>query len=171
MLAVRDLEELLMVYSVNIIFAKTEKRKRQAIRDQAMIYLMAYAGLRGREIVALNWEDIILHKRSGTVIVRDGNSRVVKFNSETKGVVSYWRDITGAGAGSCAVFIGKQGRITTRTVQRRVEMIGRQVGIDVTPHDLRETFARRLLVKNVPLMAVQQLLGHARTETTARYVQ
>ena len=152
----------------NIKFATTVARKRQAVRDQAMIYLMIYAGLRGGEIAALNWEDIRIHERSGTVAIV--GERVVPLNTELRRVVSCWRDIIGVSAGSCAVFIGKQGRITTRTVQRRVEDIGRQVGIDVSPRDLRVIFARRLLDRTVPLDRVQKLLGHARVESTARYV-
>lgn len=36
-------------------------------------------------------------------------------------------------------------------------------------HDLRHTFASRLVVAGVPLRAVQILLGHKRIETTLRY--
>jgi len=36
-------------------------------------------------------------------------------------------------------------------------------------HDLRHTFASRLVMAGVPLRAVQTLLGHKRMETTLRY--
>src|SRR6202521_3099723 len=36
-------------------------------------------------------------------------------------------------------------------------------------HDLRHTFASRLVIAGVPLRAVQMLLGHKRIETTLRY--
>lgn len=36
-------------------------------------------------------------------------------------------------------------------------------------HDLRHTFASRLVVAGVPLRAVQVLMEHKRTETTLRY--
>ena len=36
-------------------------------------------------------------------------------------------------------------------------------------HDLRHTFASRLVMAGVPLRAVQALMGHKRIETTLRY--
>src|SRR5215472_2264905 len=36
-------------------------------------------------------------------------------------------------------------------------------------HDLRHTFASRLVMAGVPLRAVQVLMGHKRIETTLRY--
>ena len=62
-------------------------------------------------------------------------------------------------------------RISARLVQRRVAEIGRVCGIPVSPHDLRHTFAKRMLDDGAPLTVVSKLLGHSRLETTARYVQ
>lgn len=36
-------------------------------------------------------------------------------------------------------------------------------------HDLRHTVATRLVEKGVPLPVVQEILGHAKIETTMRY--
>ena len=40
---------------------------------------------------------------------------------------------------------------------------------DVHVHDLRHTFASRLVMKRVPLFEVQKLLGHSSMKMTARY--
>ena len=40
----------------------------------------------------------------------------------------------------------------------------------VTPHDLRRTYARRLYDDGVPLVAIQQNLGHADVKTTLGYL-
>ena len=39
----------------------------------------------------------------------------------------------------------------------------------ITTHDLRRTFATRLLAKNVDIVAVKNLMGHANVSTTAKY--
>jgi integrase/recombinase XerD len=41
----------------------------------------------------------------------------------------------------------------------------------VHPHVLRHTFARSLLDKGVDLVTVQQLMGHKRVDSTARYTK
>jgi site-specific recombinase XerD len=72
------------------------------------------------------------------------------------------------------MFVGKGGeRVSTRLVQKRVEALRQAAGLDktVTPHALRHTFAKRLLDGGAPLTVVGKLLGHARLDTTARYVQ
>ena len=157
--------------------ARTEAWQRQALRDQAMIALMVYAGLREGEVVALDAADVEISERKGRVVVRSGKGekrREVPLNSECRKAVKTWMEYSGEGP----LFIGKSGgravqrrALTVRAVQRRVAEIGRAAGLVVTPHDLRHTFAKRALDGGAPLTVVSKLLGHARLETTARYVQ
>jgi site-specific recombinase XerD len=40
----------------------------------------------------------------------------------------------------------------------------------IMPHTLRHTFATHLTLRGVPIIIVQQLLGHADLKTTMRYL-
>ena len=40
---------------------------------------------------------------------------------------------------------------------------------NLTPHDLRRTFATRLLAAGHDIVTVQRAMGHANVQTTARY--
>jgi len=42
--------------------------------------------------------------------------------------------------------------------------------VQVKPHDLRRTYARRLYDAGVDLVAIQQNLGHTSLQTTLRYI-
>jgi len=154
--------------------ATTGHWKWQAVRDQSMIALMLYAGLREAEVAALDWSDVQIGERKGKVIIRRGKGdkkRETPLNSEARRALNCWKELQGEQG---AVFVGKFGeRISTRLVQKRVEALRRAAGLDekVTPHALRHTFAKRLLDAGTPLTVVSKLLGHARLETTARYVQ
>ncbi|MHB0922662.1 MAG: tyrosine-type recombinase/integrase [Bellilinea sp.] len=154
--------------------ATTAAWQKQAARDQAMFALMRQCGLRVGELVALNLEDITLGERSGSVVIRRGKGdkrRVVPLNSEARLVLGRWLDLRGPGGSGEPVFNGKgTTRLTTRTVERRVADIGRMAGVDITPHQLRHTFLKRMVENGVPVTDAQTLAGHSRIETTRRYL-
>ena len=155
--------------------AQTDHWRWQAVRDQAIVALMLYAGLREFEICALNVEDIQIGERKGRVIIWQGKGkkkREVPLSIETRRALLLWIEVAQRDKGT--LFLGKGGnRISTRLVQKRVEAIRRAADLDsdVTPHALRHTFAKRLLDAGNPLTVVSKLLGHSRLDTTARYVQ
>jgi len=153
--------------------AKTEHWTRQALRDQAIIALMVFAGMREGEVVDLNLGDIELGERSGRAVIwlgKGGKKREIPLGREARNALRAWIKERGDAAG--ALFDGKNSmRISTRLIQRRVAEIGRKAGVEVTPHMLRHTFAKRLVDGNKPLTVVAKLLGHKRLDTTARYVK
>ena len=71
-----------------------------------------------------------------------------------------WFTYCGNDRDSCIKEIGK----------RSYKAILRKAGIaDFTWHDLRHAFASSLVMRKVPILEVQQLLGHADLRMTLRY--
>lgn len=66
----------------------------------------------------------------------------------------------------CPGFEGSRSRGWRRWFEDAVEKAGIH---NFRWHDLRHTFASRLVMAGVPFRAVQMLLGHERIETTLRY--
>ena len=152
--------------------AQSDHWRWQATRDQAVLALMLYAGLREGEVVALDLADIEIGVRKGRVTVHGGKTgyRRVPLSKEARRALTLWLDARAPGAG--ALFQSKRAkRMSRRAVIHRVVEIGRLADLKVTPHDLRHTCAKRMLDEGTPLTVVRKVLGHARLETTARYVQ
>jgi site-specific recombinase XerD len=146
------------------------------LRNIAMVSMMARAGLRVSEVVGLDVGDVEIRERSGWATIRQGKGlkeRQVPLSLRCR------RDLTSYLAerpdnGRMALFISRrQERLTRRAVQQMVSKAARRAGIDkdVTPHVLRHTFATRYLEhSDGDIRSLQDILGHANLETTARYL-
>jgi integrase/recombinase XerC len=187
----REQQRLLRQIEKEVNTSYTEQVHWQALRDQAIIGMMLYAGLREMEVVDLDVDDITLGERSGKVVVRSGKGdkcATLPLGAEVRRMLLLWIEESRSAYARCdssqkeietrpyevnrALFPNREGeRLSTRSVQRLVKKIGQRAGIEVSPHDLRHTFAKRLVDGEVPVTTVQKLLRHARLETTARYVK
>lgn len=146
-------------------------------RNVAIVSLMARAGLRVGEIVALDTDDVELAPRSGWVTVRHGKGlkeRRVPLSVEARRAIRAYLDARPDWAGSLRpLFVTKTGhRLKARDVQRLVTKAATTARLRrrVTPHILRHTFATRFLRGGGDLATLQALLGHANISTTSRYL-
>lgn len=143
-----------------------------------MLLFGAYAGLRCAEIAAVHPDDMV-----------DGQMRVVGKGGKERRVPLHPRLVaavdaelqrrraghsgTGFRYGETAaveggyLFPGQSGGHTTpNSVTRR---LSRLLGAACSGHQLRHRFASQAYAVGRDLRAVQELLGHSKPETTARY--
>ena len=147
------------------------------LRDRAVLEFLYSAGVRLRELVALNVADFL--PLGDRVVVRGkGNkARVVPVGGRAKdGLGAYWRERFGGDAleshGREPAFEGRPGgRVSPRTVQRIVRRYLTRVASvsKASPHALRHAFATHMLDHGADLRAVQELLGHSSLSTTQIY--
>lgn len=70
------------------------------------------------------------------------------------------------------VFLNRRGKpITITGIQLQLAKYCHQANTWVTCHQLRHTFACRMIAAGVPVTSVQKMLGHASLRTTQLYVQ
>jgi len=146
----------------------------ETLRDEALLNLLLYTGLRVSEAAALQVADVVLNGRSGQVIVRSGKGRkyrTVPLHKEARKAVEAYLAVRPADRGT-TLFLGQRGPLGARGIQFRLAALGEAAGVEVTPHLLRHTFATRLLrAARADRVTGAARLGHSSGATTAIYTQ
>jgi integrase len=138
---------------------------------EPMVLVLLNTGLRFGELTHLRWSAVDFRARMLTVDGAGAKSRVtrhVPMPDEAIAVLSRWRTRTHAGTHDL-VFPGAHNRPLV-DIKSAWSRLLRDAGITrLRIHDLRHSFASRLVQRGVSLFAVQQLLGHASPAMTQRY--
>jgi len=160
-----------------------------AVRDHAIAELFYSCGLRLTELVTLDcvWSErdgrrskawIDLPEREATVLGKGNKTRLVPIGATAAEALRRWLQVRAqfvsahSQADPDALFLSTRGtRLAPRSVQSRIETLGRLRGAPVRlhPHVLRHSFASHLLQSSADLRGVQELLGHANISTTQIY--
>ena len=148
----------------------------QAARDEAVIALLLGCGLRRAEATTLRMEHLNMAEGSLRVLGKGNKERVVFLSPAVKARIHQWLAARGPEPGWLFGRFTKGGRLILdapldpASIGRIVGKALETSGIEhITTHDLRRTFATRLLSKNVDIVAVKNLMGHANVTTTAKY--
>jgi site-specific recombinase XerD len=144
-------------------------------RDRAIFTLMLGAGLRVGEVVALQLND--LHPtETATTLTRlrvrgkGKKERVVWLTWQVMQQVQNWLQVRPQ-TDSPYVFLNQHAQpLSVAGVQFRLAGYCQQAQVSLTCHQLRHTFARRLVEHNMPIDSLAKLLGHANLQTTQLYI-
>jgi len=134
-----------------------------------LVIAALHTGLRASELLSLTWDEVDFHRCALTVraaYAKNGESRSVPMN---KVLTEVLQGVRMAALGSESVFCnvrGKPYRSFRTAFERAVQKAGLE---DFTFHDLRHTFASRLVMRGVDLPTVKELLGHKTIAMTLRY--
>lgn len=141
------------------------------LRDLAMIDLLSSTGMRVGELVKLNKADIDFENRECIVFGKGNKERPVYFDARTKiHLKNYLDSRTDDNPALFVSLLKPFDRLQISGVEIRLRELGRRLGIPkVHPHKFRRTLATKAIDKGMPIEQVQQLLGHARIDTTMQY--
>ena len=143
-------------------------------RDATIFTLMLHTGIRVGEVVNLRIGDIYLSEERPPYLRVNGKGqreRIVYLSTMAAQLLSRYL-IERPAQSEKRVFLNRRGKpITITGIQLQLAKYCRQADIWITCHQLRHTFACRMIAAGVPVTSVQKMLGHASIRTTQLYVQ
>jgi len=165
------------------LFPERENLKERILTEEEELRLLANSaehlrpilvtalntGMRLGEILNLKWENVVLKER--IIVLRKTKSkkqRIIPINQVLYDELLRLRLRSGK---SSYVFVNPENRKPLKSVKKAFKGAIRRAGIEnLRFHDLRHTFATRLLQKGVDVETVKELLGHYSIRVTQRYL-
>ncbi len=163
-----------------ILSANQERTDDLALRDQAILELLLASGMRASELVSFRYRNIDWRGRVIRIYGKGSKERLVPFGKDTAATLErYWKEsrpILVANAKQKkpgeAFFLNARGEdLTVRGLEYILKELDKRCGtyLSLHPHELRHTFATRLLDNGADLRLIQTLLGHESLDTTTIY--
>ena len=159
--------------------------RRYAERDRAVILTSVYAGLRAKELAALNWGDVYDEdgavrsqftltaaqtkgQKSRTVYVSSGLRQTLKRYAQRR--VSAFQTVGDIGRNP--LFRSQRKiRFSANTMCQLMLDIYKGCGLSTaSAHSGRRTFITRLAAQGVSVRVLAELAGHSSIQTTQRYI-
>jgi integrase/recombinase XerD len=173
----KSLPKPISITQARQLLEETEKRDTpEAKRDKAMLHLLYASGMRVSELVSLNLNDIDTEGGYVRCFGKGGKERLIPIHSQAvnalKDYISQGRPRLKAGSGEEALFLNRRGERLTRQGLWQIlkgHAKSANLGVEITPHTLRHSFATHMLSGGADLRSVQELLGHANISTTQVY--
>lgn len=163
---------------VRKLLASFDRSTWHGLRNYTMVSLLWALGLRTAELTGLRVRDFETGhgKRIGLLRIRGKNKKqralfVVGRLFDT--LTRYLAHSLAPRGKRAALFTGeKNGPISKCRVQKLVKNQGKTAGIEmgITPRVLRHSFATEMYHQNVPLSAIQAMMGHASKAETSIYI-
>jgi integrase/recombinase XerD len=147
-----------------------------AVRDFVMFELLYSSGLRVTELVLLKLEDINFEAGFLRVLGKGSKERIVPANiraiEKLKQYIGNERTEILKKKRSPYLFVTNRGKPMTRQrFWQTIKKLGRKLGLEISPHTMRHSFATHLLEGGADLRSLQKMLGHSDISTTQIYTK
>lgn len=147
-----------------------------ALRDRALLELLYATGARVSEVVNLDMDDLV-DPTLVRLFGKGSKERIVPVGSFARAALQAYLvrirpTLVSLGKGTPAVFLNQRGSRLSRQSAWQIiteAAAGAELGIEISPHTLRHSFATHLLEGGADVRVVQELLGHASVATTQIY--
>ena len=143
-----------------------EALQKSDIQERLIIIMLYTLGLRISELSSLKLDDI---KDEWVRVLGKGNKqRDLPLMGSTKKILD---EYLGVFVVNKFLFEKNGEKLSENSLRYIVTKVFKKVGIKVTPHQLRHSYATSLLNSGAPIVDVSELLGHSSMATTQIYTK
>jgi integrase/recombinase XerD len=172
----QKLPKAITIDQMSSVLAATEGDDIANLRDHALLELLYATGARISEAVDLNVDDVF-EEDVVRLFGKGGKQRIVPLGSYARRALDAYlvraRPLLAVrGASTPALFLGMRGaRLSRQNAWLIIRAAAQraQLGIEISPHTFRHSFATHLLAGGADVRVVQELLGHSSVATTQIY--
>jgi len=154
----------------------TKLSATEAKRDRAMLELLYASGMRVSELMSLNLGDVDTEGGYVRCFGKGHKERLIPIYEQAASAVGEYiqeaRPRLVHNEAERALFVNRRGdRLTRQGFWQILKGYAKSadLGVQITPHTLRHSFATHMLSGGADLRSVQELLGHANISTTQVY--
>jgi integrase len=142
---------------------------------RAPLSLLMETGMRDSELRFLRWQDVDLVRRAFVLVSHEGrlmkttsSERLVPMTAEALAVIEVLKEAAGDNPKGYVFPDATLNRYTLSQAWRRAY---KKAGVHIREHDLRHSFAVRLLQGGADVATTRDVLGHSSISTTDRYAR
>lgn len=160
-------------YSIKKPFSDEEVEKLLSssgtLENRALLEFMLSTGCRVSEVQDCNRQDIDFKSGECNVVGKGNKERTVYISERSMYYIKKY--LMSRFDNEEALFINSRGgRLSKESIRERLNKIGKAANVtNVYPHRCRRTVATDLARKGMPVQYIQQILGHAKLDTTMIY--
>lgn len=165
----KKIPKVLFEEQIKLLLEQPLLQEERYARERSILELLYSCGLRVSEIVNLTINDINLEEGFVRVIGKGNKERIVPLGSKAISAIKEYlkqrRNVK-----EKKLFLNNRNKgLTRQSVWFIVKQFANNVGLSISPHTLRHSFATHLLDNGADLRVVQELLGHSSISTTQIY--
>jgi integrase/recombinase XerD len=173
----KSLPKPISISQARLLLEQTTKRSTpEAKRDRAMLELLYATGMRVSELVSLDLADVDTEGGYVRCFGKGHKERLIPIHRQAAQAVKEYltqaRPHLVRSSEEEALFLNRRGdRLTRQGLWQILKGYAKsaELGVEITPHTLRHSFATHMLSGGADLRSVQELLGHANISTTQVY--
>lgn len=156
-----EIDESLPHYLQHEQLIQLRELVKTSTEERAIIEVLYATGVRISELANIKKEDINWSER--TIHIPNGKRKKARIVLFTRSCAEYLESYLRTRLDSLPyVFVNTTGTDAAcpRTIQKWFKKYSKILGMRMTPHTLRHTFAAHLAIRGMPLECIQELLGH-----------